>query len=61
MTEPLQAYVEEKVGHAVQNHGAMVREVDVRCSVRGKEEKGPKTQRCEVSQQADQKEGVKYK
>eukprot|EP00850_Spirogloea_muscicola_P022942 SM000319S12270 [mRNA] locus=s319:101547:103883:+ [translate_table: standard] len=50
LTDAIKAYVEEKVGHGVQNHGSLVREVDVRLSVRGTETaKGAKLQRCEVT------------
>lgn len=50
MTDSLRQYVEEKVGHGVHNHSAMVREVDVRLSVRGGDVgKGPRLQRCEVT------------
>ena len=48
LTDGIKAYIEEKVGRAVHNFGALVREVDVRVSVRGRAEKGPKLQRCEV-------------
>lgn len=52
LTDSLRGYVEEKVGHAVQNHGALCREVDVRLSARGGDThtKGPRQQRCEVGQ-----------
>ncbi|CAI5961858.1 unnamed protein product [Closterium sp. NIES-65] len=51
LTDSIRAYVEEKVGHAVQNHSALCREVDVRLSVRGGDSntKGPRQQRCEVT------------
>ncbi|GJP29678.1 hypothetical protein CLOM_g19308 [Closterium sp. NIES-68] len=51
LTDSIRAYVEEKVGHAVSNHSALCREVDVRLSVRGGDSntKGPRQQRCEVT------------
>ncbi len=49
LTDAVKNYVEEKVGNAVHNHGNLVKEVDVRMSVRGGETgRGQKLQRCEV-------------
>ncbi|KAH8953173.1 hypothetical protein BDL97_08G010100 [Sphagnum fallax] len=50
LTDAVKNYVEEKVGNAVHNHGNLVKEVDVRMSVRGGETgRGQKLQRCEVT------------